>query len=155
MIKMKINKFIVCRSVGVVPNINDKPVLFHDIDKIEKEYIKIYREFVLMNSREKHKHYGIYRTHHGYHLVMETVSWDETKYLLRELRKLTNSDYMSTLDFQYEEMVQKVPSTMRLRIDRKYLLNGIMCCTAPHLILSCPCYTDLRKGTKEVYNTFD
>lgn len=152
-------KLVKCRSIGVVPLTEGSPVLFFDIDDVTEETrMKLLQYANLDNSplmNPLHQCWAIYKTHHGYHLVMKTDSWNETRAHLILLRNLFHSDYMSTDEIEFSYMVKEVPSTMRLRVDRKWLLNGNVTCSAPYKIESCPCYKELRTGIKEVYDTYD
>ncbi len=152
-------KTIPCRSIGVIPLTEDLPRLFFDVDIVNQEIRKLLLEYANLDNspymNPNHHHWAIYKTHHGYHFVMRTNSWDETRAHLIALRALTHSDYLSPDDIEFTYMLKEIPSTMRLRVDNKWLLNGNVTCSAPQLIERCPCYTDLRYGIKEVYDTLD
>lgn len=104
-----------------------------------------YKERVNFFSNLSHYHWAIYRTKHGYHIVIQMATWDRVQFSLYELKVIFPKSFY-TIDHKYQ----------RLRISPKWdYKTGEIVSDAPELYESCSCYKESRIGTKESYLTYD
>jgi hypothetical protein len=148
-----IKKEYECVARGYVPN-PDNYMIMWDWDNIYPEAISLLLDFVEkfeQNVLHKHKHWAIYTTKHGVHLVIYTDNRENCETGMLALHETTHSDYPTQLEYR------------RLRISPKYnssngKLSGQMISPAPYILKKCECYIDMKtseNGKFEVYKCVD
>ena len=142
-------------AIGVVPI---APIFFYDIDNYDA------RDEILKYAYSYHtkrglllpipRHFQVFETKHGYHLVTTAVTWLEVKEKLKEAQDKFGCKY--TLN----------PREQRLRVSPKFDKNGLILSPEPYLLDTC-CQMlinrihqvgDLRfngQTKKQIYFTFE
>lgn len=140
-------------AIGIIPI---APILFWDWDKdTQHAYSRLKAYAEMWHRKMVPRHYQIFSTKHGYHLVSSSPTYTEVNIRLRELQEMTKEKYIMDA------------KKLRLRFSAKFSQEtGYVLSPEPKLITTC-CLdlktplghdADLRfngSTTRQVYFTWE
>lgn len=140
-----------CMAIGVVPK---QPFVLwdYDLDEVEilhrlgvVEALEHLAEHLIPGTQ--HRHWCIRETKNGYHLVVQTDTWDESQNALYYLHDLTHKQSIMSCRRQ------------RIRVSPKWSLTGVELSFTPRVIRGClhksEYWNEIKGGHLEFYWTYE